>query len=162
MKSLQIVLTILALQSAAIAAEVAAPVEKQARTSTEEISQEALDRFVRDYVKAVRSAESVDKLTEFIPASRMRKLMEKCTPKERADWLQFRRMMPPIANLLKVTEKKNLAVLIYSCQEKQSSSSSNKKPEVAKITLVREDGKWKISKEHFAPSDIILPNAQKP
>ena len=125
------------------------------------VSREELDRFVHDYVKAVRSAPSVDVLSEFLPAERMHSLTEQCTPQERSDWLQFRRMMPTIVRLMYVKEKKNLALLTYACSDKQPASDRSKQPVVAKITLIKEDGKLKIGDEHFGPADLLLPSARK-
>ncbi len=45
---------------------------KKATTNT-------LDSLVREYFKAARSADSVDALTEFLPASRVKNFKDECT-----------------------------------------------------------------------------------
>jgi len=138
----------------AVNAETAAATAKA--PIVKENSRAALDKLVRDYERAVKSAQSIEVLTDFLPAPRLKKLRN-CKPKERADWLRFRRTMPPIVMLVKLNEYKDKAVLIYSCADSPSRSGRKKTKMMEKVTVVREDAKWKVALEHFGPAKIIMP-----
>ncbi len=123
-----------------------------------EANSEALDKLVREYVKAVQSADSVDALSDYLPSARVKKLKEVCTSKERAEWLQFRKAMPAIVKLTGVKLHKDKAVLTYQCPDAPPFFGGNKVKKVAHITLVRESGSWKIAMENFAPEKTVRPS----
>lgn len=151
------VLAFLSLQAASNAENSRLPVSDTASAGRSEVKTTAanLDTLVQEYLKAVRVADSVDALAEFLPASRISKFRDECTSKQRTEWLQFRKSMPPMVALVKSKVHDDKAVLTYQCPDAPPFQGGKKIKKMAEIMLIRENGHWKVAHESFAPAKII-------
>lgn len=110
---------------------------------------ENLDEFVRNYLKELRRAKSVEDLGDFLPALRMKKFRTEYSAKQKEDWLRFRKQMPHIGRLISNDIQKDKAFLLYETKERKNLPNGQEQRTMAEMTLINEDGRWKIFLEHF-------------
>jgi phage terminase Nu1 subunit (DNA packaging protein) len=119
------------------------------------VVQENLDDIFRLYVAKLRYARSIDDLEDFLPVSRVRKFRNEFSSEQWIDWLRYRKQMPKVGKLVSLNIQRDTAQLLYETIEKLDRRSKVEVKNLAEITMIKEEGRWKIYLEHFRPSNAV-------